>query len=253
MQLNFKKLGKGEPLIILHGFLGMLDNWASIAKSYANNFTVFIIDQRNHGQSPHSANFNYQILADDIFDFCYANQLFDVNIIGHSMGGKVAMKFAQQNPTLVNKLVVADIAPKYYPVHHQKIFEALFSLNLAEISSRNEAEEILAKKIAEPDVMLFLLKNLYWQKPGKLGWKFNLEVLYNNIENVGEALENIVFDKPTLFIKGGKSKYILNDDEKEIAKLFPNYTIQTIPNAGHWLHAEQPEEFFEKTMAFFTA
>jgi esterase len=251
VKLNFKTLGNGEPLIILHGLLGSLDNWQTIAKNLAEKYTVFIVDQRNHGRSPHSDEFNYEILSDDLLNFMYENHLFNAHLLGHSMGGKVVMKFALDHPDMVNKLIVADIAPVEYPPGHDVIFEALHDVNLDIVNSRQEVEELLAKKIQDFGVRQFLMKGLTRSENNTFVWKFNLESLWKNYHSIlSNICEDKVFDKDTLFIKGGKSRYILDEHTPAMEKHFPNYAIESIANAGHWLHAEQPEIFLKITSDF---
>ncbi|MGV9004975.1 alpha/beta fold hydrolase [Flavobacterium sp.] len=244
--------GKGKPLLILHGFLGMLDNWKSIGSKFAENgFEVHLLDLRNHGRSLHSDYFNYEIMANDVLDYCQQHQLKTIDLIGHSMGGKVAMLFATMYPDLVHKLIVADISPKQYAPHHQDILAGLNAIDFSVKPDRTAVEEILAPYISDFGTRQFLMKSLYWKTPGQLAFRFNLEVFNNKIEEIGTALplENH-FDKPTLFIRGGNSKYILDSDLPQIKIQFPNYVLKTIPEVGHWLHAEKPEVFFEESISF---
>ena len=250
MELNFKKLGSGQPLIILHGLMGMLDNWQTPAKYFAPHFEVYLVDQRNHGRSPQSEEFNYQVLADDLFEFIYTHHLHDVNIIGHSMGGKTAMKFAQNNPHLVDKLIVADIAPKSYPVHHHEILEALVSADLNKLKSRGEVEDHLMDKLKVKSIVHFLLKNLYWKNKGELAWRINLPVIKKNIEIIGAATTDAVYDQPTLFLKGEKSHYIQDEDLELINDYFPQAKVLEPSNAGHWVHAENLEDFVKYSLDF---
>lgn len=253
MKLNYKKIGNsGAPILILHGLFGSLDNWISIARVLSEkNFTVYIIDQRNHGQSPHSEEFNYSLMAADIKEFINEYALQNAVIIGHSMGGKTAMYFACKFPELLEKLIIVDISPKKYPVHHQEIIDALFSLNLSKIKTRNEADEELSIKIKDFSVRQFLLKNLYRQTSETFAWRFNLPVLAKNIEIIGEALySDAEFLKPTLFIGGSNSNYILSDDENLIFRHFPKAQISIVKDAGHWIHAEAPEVFVEICFKF---
>lgn len=243
MSLNFKKFGEGEPLIILHGLMGMLDNWQTQAKALSENFEVYLIDQRNHGKSFHSDEHNYSVLAEDLFGFIYENQLHDVNLLGHSMGGKVVMKFAQNNPHLVNKLIVADIAPRHYPVHHQHLLDVLLSINLNGIKRRQEVSELMERNIENKVIVLFLLKNLYWIERGKLAWRFNLKSIKRNISLVSDEIKDKPYDGETLFVGGSNSSYISEPDHVDIKKYFPNSRINMINKAGHWLHADQPKEF----------
>lgn len=246
--------GEGKPLLIIHGFLGMSDNWKSFGSLYAaEGFQVHMLDLRNHGRSFHSEDFSYALMAKDVFDYCQERQLTNINVIGHSMGGKVAMLLATTHPELVEKLIVADIGPKYYAPHHQDILAGLNAVDFSEQPDRNQVEETLYPYIPDFGTRQFLMKNLYWQEPGQLAFRFNLPVFNAKIEVIGEALpaENH-FDKPTLFIRGGHSKYILDTDLPNIQKHFPNYKLATIPNVGHWLHAENPKLFFEETARFLS-
>lgn len=250
MELNYKKLGEGEPLIILHGLFGSLDNWMTLAKTLAEKFEVFIVDARNHGNSPHSDEFNYEIMADDLYEFIIQNQIIDPIILGHSMGGKTAMQFAMNYPTKLSKLIVADIAPKAYPVHHAGILEGMFSLNFNIIKTRKAADDKLSESIADFSTRQFLLKSLYWSDKETLAWKFNLPVINKNIEIIGKELNNVnEFDKPTLFIRGNKSNYILESDSDSIKNIFPKAEIISM-NSGHWLHAENPSAFLQILNSF---
>ncbi len=249
--LNYKEFGQGDPIIILHGLFGTLDNWQTIAKQLAKDYTVYIIDQRNHGRSPHLPEFNYQILAEDLQHFMESNWIYEATIIGHSMGGKTAMQFAMEYADMIEKLIVVDIAPKAYAGGHQTIFEALFSLELDKIESRKEADAILQGKIADFGVRQFLLKNLTRNKEGSYNWKMNLPVIYENYQAI---LDNIQGEEPcesdTLFIRGEKSDYIQNDDLSLLQKYFPNSELKTVAEAGHWVHAEKPKELLELVRDF---
>ncbi len=245
MQLNFKKVGEGEPLVILHGLFGSLDNWMTLAKKLGEHFEVFIVDARNHGQSPHSEEFNYDVMADDLYEFLMQHHIVDPIVLGHSMGGKTAMQFAMNYPNKLEKLIVADIAPKAYPVHHTVIIEGMLSLNFDVINTRKKADEQLSKFIDDSSTRQFLLKNLYWIEKERLAWRFNLPTIDKNIEIIGRGLENIsTFEKPTLFIRGEKSNYITEKDYDPIRKIFVNAEIETL-NSGQWVHAEKPTEFLQ--------
>ena len=252
MKLHANVLGEGTPLLILHGFLGMSDNWKTLGRQFSENgFQVHLIDQRNHGRSPHSEEFNYLALAKDIKEYIDTHSLQKCVLLGHSMGGKTAMMTACLFPHVIEKLIVVDIAPKYYAPHHQQILEGLKAVNEADLSSRGEAEDLLAQYVSEPDVRLFLLKNLYWKSKGKLSLRLNLEALVKNIENVGEALpDDYSFSNPSLFVKGEKSKYIREEDRKLIQRHFPSSEIVSIPGAGHWVHAEKKQAFYKVVMQF---
>jgi len=252
MLLHSNILGEGKPIIILHGFLGMSDNWKTIGlKLSENGFQVHLIDQRNHGQSFHSNEFNYDVLVEDLKIYCESNSLNDIILLGHSMGGKTAMLFATKYPTRVSKLLVADISPRFYPVHHDSILKGLSALNFDIIKSRGEAEEILGNYVSDLGTRQFLLKNLYWIEKGKLALRMNLEVLKEEVSEIGEPLPSQArFEKGTLFLKGDRSEYIGDEDESIIQNHFPNVKIVTISNAGHWLHAENPEDFFDAVIKF---
>ncbi len=239
MKLHYKILGEGPPLIIIHGLFGMFDNWQTLGKKWAKNYQVILVDLRNHGHSPWDSEHNYQLMMEDLEELTDDLFLEDMNIIGHSMGGKLAMKFAQRFPQLIHKLVVADIGPKKYPVHHQQILDGLNSVPIDKVKSRQEVHSYLAKYIPEASTIQFFLKNLYWVEKGRL-----------NIQFVGEDLRKERFEGPTQFIRGGNSHYILDEDWMDIQKSFPNSELDTVPNAGHWLHAENPTIFFEKVSAF---
>jgi esterase len=244
--------GTGRPLLILHGFLGMSDNWKSLGTQFvADGFQVHLLDLRNHGRSFHSDDFSYELMAQDVFEYCQANGLESIAIIGHSMGGKIAMLLATLHPNLVDKLIVADIGPKFYAPHHQDILAGLNAVDFSIKPSRNEVEEVLKVHIPDFGTRQFLMKSLYWQEPGQLAFRFNLKVFNKKIEEIGKALPAAsIFEKPTLFIRGGNSNYILDSDFDMIKNYFPVSEIATIPNVGHWLHAENPKMFYELASAF---
>ena len=250
--LHSRIVGEGRPLIILHGFLGMGDNWKTLANKFAQDgFQTHLVDQRNHGRSFHSMDFSYQLMANDLVEYVDHHQLSAVNLIGHSMGGKTAMEFAVNNPQLVKKLIVADIAPKAYPQHHQTILKGLSIIWAATIESRSEADEVLSNYIPEVGVRQFLLKNLYWVEKGRLGLRMNLPALTANIEEVGKALDvDSLYEGPTLFLKGERSDYIQDLDEILIKRHFPNALVEQVRAAGHWVHAENPAEFYQNVMNF---
>jgi pimeloyl-ACP methyl ester carboxylesterase len=247
MELNYKTFGRGEPVVILHGLFGTLDNWQTIARQLAGNFSVYIIDQRNHGRSPHADVHDYPSMAEDLRHFMENHWMYRAHLIGHSMGGKTAMQFALEYPDMVNKLVVVDIAPRSYPEWHNHIFDALFSLKPEQFEDRKQAEEVLAKHIDDEGVRLFLLKNLSRKKSGGYELKMNLPVIRRHYADLlaGIDSEGHVFEKPTLFIRGARSQHILPGDEPLIRELFPNAIIKTVEDAGHWVHADQPEEMLK--------
>jgi len=247
-------MGKGQPFVILHGFLGMGDNWKTLAGQFAEDgYEVHLVDQRNHGRSFHDEHFTYEIMANDLKEYCDAKGLDKIILLGHSMGGKTAMWFAVNYPERVSKLLVADIGPKYYPPHHQDILNGLKKLaaNEEALTSRGNADEYLEKFIPDWGTRQFLLKNLYWNKEKKLQLRINLPVLAEKMEEIGEALpQGAVYEGKTLFLSGEKSDYIKASDKDDILKYFPNCEIVIISNAGHWLHAENPEDFHAKVTKF---
>lgn len=244
--------GEGKPLLILHGFLGMSDNWKTLGTQFASEgFQVHMLDLRNHGRSLQSTDFNYEFMAQDIYEYCVGHNLGQVDIIGHSMGGKTAMLFASTYPEMVSKLIVADIGPKFYPQHHQTILAGLNAVDFSKKPSRSEVEEIIGNFITDFGTRQFLMKSLYWQEPGQLAFRFNLAVFNKKISEIGVALpDEAHFDKPTLFIRGGNSNYILDSDIENIVTHFPLMKLETIPNAGHWLHAENPKLFHQLVSSF---
>jgi len=244
--------GAGKPLLILHGFLGMSDNWKTLGTQFAElGYQVHLLDLRNHGRSFHSDVFNYEVMMEDVVAYCKFHHLTDVAIIGHSMGGKIAMFLASNYPELVDKLVVADIGPKYYKPHHQDILDGLNAVDFSQKPDRNQVEDLLKKYIPDFGTRQFLMKSLYWKVPGQLAFRFNLASFNLNIAQIGTALpENNLFEKETLFIRGGNSRYILDADWEEIKSHFPKAALETIPNVGHWLHAENPKLFFEIVQQF---
>ncbi|QXP80129.1 MULTISPECIES: alpha/beta fold hydrolase [Winogradskyella] len=252
MTLHSNIIGEGKPFIILHGFLGMGDNWKTLARQFSeSNFEVHLVDQRNHGRSFHSDDFDYELLAEDLKAYCQTNNLEDIVLLGHSMGGKTAMLFAAKYPELVRKLIVADISPRYYPVHHDAILEGLSQLDFSEIKTRGAADKVLSNYVTDTGTRMFLLKNLYWVEKGQLGLRINLKSLKENVSEVGEALPvHATFNKDTLFLRGDRSEYIAQADEAVIHRHFPNAKIITISNAGHWLHAENPKDFYAAVMNF---
>ena len=249
MKLFFRESGQGEPLIILHGLFGSSDNWFTHAKTFATHFKVYLVDQRNHGQSPHSDEFDFKAMTLDLEEFLAEHQIENPVILGHSMGGKTAMNFAVKNPDKLSKLIVVDIVPKYYPIHHDAILEGLQSINLQTLTSRNEADQLLSEHVPEPDVRQFLLKNLSRIDNG-FEWKINLPGIDKSIENIGADMQYPgTFDGPTLFVKGARSNYYKPGDEAVILQLFPHAKIESI-DTGHWVQAEKPQEFAQMVLQF---
>ncbi len=199
----------------------------------------------------HSDKWNYQVMAEDVLKYCDAHNLNEINLIGHSMGGKTAMEFATTHPERISKLIVADIGPKAYPQHHQDILKALSLLDFSALKSRGEADDVLSEYIKDTGTRQFLLKNLYWKEKGVLALRVNLPVVSAKIEEVGKALADTkIFEGDTLFVRGAKSGYIEDADELGIKKQFPKSEIKTVSKAGHWLHAENPTEFYQIVMNF---
>ena len=254
MPLYANIIGEGKPFIILHGFLGMGDNWKTLGTSFSEaGYQVHLIDQRNHGRSFHSNNFNYEVMAEDVVSYCKDNHLENIVLLGHSMGGKTAMHLATEFPEMVSHLIVADISPRFYPVHHDGILDGLNAIDFKTCKSRGDVDEALSKHIKSKPIRQFLLKNLYWKNQDTLALRLNLEVLTEQVAEVGEALPiQAKYDGPALFLRGDKSEYIGLQDNDIIKRQFPNVKIETISNAGHWLHAENPEDFYKEVMHFLS-
>jgi len=249
--LHSQIIGNGQPLLILHGFLGMSDNWKSIGNKFAESYEVHIIDQRNHGRSFHKEEFNYEVLVEDLLNYIDYYQLSDINILGHSMGGKTAMFFAVSFPEIIYKLVVADIGPRFYSPHHQDIIDGLNAVDFSQMKSRNEIDDVLSEYVTESRIRQFLMKNVYRVSKDNFGFRFNLNSLTKNYDEVGIALSSLTqFNGETLFLRGENSGYINDDDQNLIRNHFPNSEIVTVKNAGHWIHADNPESFFEEVVSF---
>ncbi|MGY0406742.1 MAG: alpha/beta fold hydrolase [Polaribacter sp.] len=249
--VHSKILGKGKSLLILHGYFGMGDNWKTLGNKFAEDFQVHLIDQRNHGRSFHTDAFNYKVLTEDIYRYMQYYQLEKATIIGHSMGGKTAMLFAVTHPGLVEKLVVVDISPRAYQPHHNAILAGLNSIDFSMQNTRSLVDTKLATFVPEVGVRQFLLKNLYWKEKGQLAYRFYLDSLTKNNSEIGKALPSFtVFEKETLVLKGQKSDYITKQDSPIIETHFPNAKTVEITNAGHWLHAENPTQFYKEVCAF---
>ncbi|MBN1339667.1 MAG: alpha/beta fold hydrolase [Bacteroidales bacterium] len=245
MKLFYRKYGEGAPLVLLHGLFGMSDNWVTIGKKLAEKFEVFIPDQRNHGQSPHSNTFNYFALTDDLYEFIEDHGLRNIMLIGHSMGGKVAMNYAFQNPHRIEKVVIIDISLRKYPFRqqHVEILKAMQSLDFNTVTHRKEAGGILSEKIKPDAIVQVILKNIYRISGNRLAWRLNVKAVYDNLEYIFEGVEHSnPFKKPVLFVRGGKSNYISDEDTDLIGAAFPGAIIKTLENASHWVHAEAPDE-----------
>lgn len=256
MQLAFREYGSGQPLIILHGLFGQSDNWNTLAKRFAENgFRVFTLDQRNHGLSPQSEIWDYPNMAGDLKTFIDDQKLEKPIVLGHSMGGKTTMFFELNFPGIAQKIIIADMAPRAYESHHDLVLKALNAVDFSKLKNRKEAEVILNEYIPDFGTKQFLLKNIYWKDEAntQMDWRFNLKVIDKNYNNMGVEVPNLSSNIPTLFIRGEKSNYITEKDLGDIEKRFPNYKLATIPDSGHWIHAEKPNEFFEEVMKFIKA
>jgi len=250
-QLHFKEYGQGRAVVLLHGLFGSSDNWHYVAQRLAKNFHVFALDHRNHGLSPHSEKMNYPVMAPDVEKFFITRGLERASVIGHSMGGKTAMQFALQSPQRVEKLVVADMAPREYAPAHDEIFAALLALDLSTFQTRQQIEEALAVEIPSLVLRRFLLKNLGRNPDGKFFWKINLHDIAESYPHLRQPVSHSTpFPQPALFIHGGKSKYVNEEDEPLIRELFPQAQILTIAEASHWVHADEPEEFLRLLLGF---
>ncbi len=263
MELFYRKKGEtGEPLIILHGLYGSGDNWMSIAQVLKEHFQVYLIDQRNHGRSPHSDDMDYELLSEDLHAFIQTHNIGKANIIGHSMGGKTAMWFTLKYPKLVHRLVVVDIAPKTYDMSntnsnvHKMIISALKNVEPESATGRKEIEKRLLVFIPNKQLCMFLLKNIDRDNNGKYCWRININSIEKNIEKIMDGFSGLAKDgispvsTPTLFIKGELSDYIKEDDIDTIRELFPEGKLVTFPDAGHWLHAQQPDLFLKTVVEF---
>lgn len=269
MELNYRKLGEGTPLIIIHGLYGASDNWASVGKVLAEKFQVWMIDQRNHGRSPHAPEHSYELMRDDLLEFMDHHQIQKAIILGHSMGGKTAMFFAAKYPERVKHLVVVDIAPKSYlldksaeqgTIDHKNIVAAMGAIDFEYMQTRKQIDELLSHNLKDIRVRQFLMKNLRRNTEGEFEWCINIEALDNNLEKILEGLNpedfkqgNAVTGFPVLFLRGGNSNYIQAEDINLITLIFPNAELVTVPNAGHWVHAEQPELLIKNVLYFVEA
>ena len=243
MKLFFREYGSGQPMIILHGLLGSSDNWLTQAKLFSSAYKVYTIDQRNHGMSPHDNQFDYQSMVEDLDEFIGDQGIVNPILIGHSMGGKTVMNYAVMHPDKVEKLIVVDIAPRAYNLEHYALVEGLHELQIDSLTSRNDADQRLSTSVAEPDVRQFLLKNLQRKAEGGFSWKINLPIIREKLGNVGvELISKGSFEKPTLFIRGAKSKYVRDTDWEKITTIFTNAKLETM-DTGHWVQAEKPQEF----------
>lgn len=250
MKLYSNIIGEGQPLVILHGLFGSSDNWQTLGRRFAQDFEVHLVDQRNHGQSGHSAEMSYDLMAADLEQYMEENFLRNVILAGHSMGGKTAMRFAQRYPHYLQKIIIADIAPREYDRTHDEVWEGLLAVDVDAIERRSQAHESLAQHIEEEGVRQFLLKNLHWKEKGRLAWRMNLMVLADKMKEITANTEGEMVELPALFVRGELSPYISDADISVIKKQFPNSEVATMLGVGHWVHAENPEEFYKLVMEF---
>lgn len=253
MKLHSKKYGdKGQDLIVIHGLFGMSDNWSTLGRKFSKRFKVHLIDLRNHGRSPHSREFNYDVMCEDLIEYIEDYNIKKPLVIGHSLGGKVAMKLAFTHAEILEKLLIADISPRRYNTDfHENLLKILYSLPLEDFERREDIEEILAETFENRGMRLFLMKNLFRNEHNKFAWRFNIDVLLEKVSNIQEAeFINSKCNVPTLFIRGGDSNYVTSEDEIIIKKHFTNFSISTIEGAGHWLHAEKPDLFYDEVIKF---
>jgi esterase len=243
MILHTHSTGSGQPLILLHGLFGSYDNLAGIARALSDQWRIISIDLPNHGQSPHSTKMDYTSMVADLADTLDSLNIVSCNLLGHSLGGKLAMAFALAHPGKVTSLIIADIAPVSYARSHQAVFAGLTSLDTTAVANRSEADEQLAEYISEPGVRQFLLKSLHKTKQG-FNWRFNLAVLETCYEQLlSFPVNNAEYSGPVLFIKGAESDYILPEYRPQIMQYFPKAQAKIINGTGHWLHGEKPAVF----------
>lgn len=245
VELFYREYGDGPALIILHGLLGAGGNWHSLSRNvFSNDYRVFTPDLRNHGRSPHAEPFDLPAMVADLVHFYEMRGLYDAYVMGHSLGGKVAMQLALEDAGLVSKLIVVDIAPKVYPPSNQYIIDALRSVDLNGMSSRAEVDEALSEEIRSRPVRQFVLKNLgYDNESGQYSWQLGIEEINAGYANVNAAIESDrAYEGPALFIRGERSDYIQDEDLEEIQRLFPHARVETVAGAGHWVHADAPDE-----------
>jgi esterase len=254
MQLHFQRQGEGFPLVILHGLFGSLENWQMLSRQWAQNYQVLAVDLRNHGRSPHSDVFNYEVMVEDLRELLTAQRFDRVHLLGHSLGGKVVMNFALAHPQSVEKLIVADMAPKKYSPIQLPLLEAMLALDLSLYRERSELGEALKSSIPNATVRQFLLKNITRDETGAMIWKINLRGIHQNYRQLNEELPTgRTFNGPVRFIRGGRSDYITEADRELILRLFPQAEIETIAEAGHWVQAEAPEKFSRLVLDFLSA
>jgi len=253
-RLNFNEQGAGEPLLIIHGLFGSSRNWNTLARRFAQHFRVITLDLRNHGDSFHDPDMGYGVMASDVIDVMDTLAIDRANLLGHSMGGKVAMKLSHDFTQRVERLVVADIAPVRYPHHYNDIIEPVMALDLAAIKNRQLADEMLMHDITDQRVRLFILQNLVFQD-GHARWKLNWVAIRDNMQKITgfDDITDWLLATPSLFICGEQSNYVDAEARAIIEKHFLNARFSSLAQAGHWLHAEQPEAFYQQVYSFIAA
>ena len=253
MQLFYRTSGEGKPLIILHGLLGMSDNWIMPAKELSQHYKVILPDLRNHGNSPHSDEFSIQLMVDDVVELITTINTGEVMLMGHSMGGRVAMSVALQHPKIIEKLVVVDIAPRKYSGNKNiaNMLEVMKRVDFDKLGTLTGIEEFVSRYIPDIRVRNHVMKNVKRKNKQGYEWKANLPVIANDIERLmAPVYEETTFTGPTLFIKGGMSDFIRQEDFALIIRYFPEAIIRTIATADHWVHVDEPELFLEEVTTF---
>lgn len=252
MQLTFDNVGSGPNLIILHGLFGSASNFRTLAKQFGEFYTVHCLDIRNHGSSPHDDDVSLAAMARDITDFMDDHGLDKSHLLGHSMGGKIAMQVAMTTPQRISKLIIGDIAPVTYPHHHDKIFQGMNEVTRLSPTSRKEAHDILAGYVEIPEVRQFLLTNLKRTDDNCYVWRLNVTGLEAGYEHLMKKPTGLPFQGPSLFIRGMLSDYVGENTFPAIYEMFPQAEIISMTNTGHWLHAEKPVEFRDHVLNFLT-
>jgi len=253
MKLFTRQFGTGYPVIILHGLFGLSDNWVTFGRQLAEQYSVYIPDLRNHGQSPHSSVFDFPSLEEDLLELVESLNTQSIYLLGHSLGGKTAMFFALHHPQLISKLIVVDISLRKSPPNreHQQLLHAMMGVDFSLAKTRSDVERQLAEEVPGLKLRQFLMKNVYWRDRHSLDWRLNLKAVNENLLSIFEGVAvDSTFDKPALFIRGGLSDYILDDDVEALKLKFPGSSVTTIANASHWVHADAPGEFFNIVKEF---
>lgn len=256
VDLHFRTFGSGPPLILLHGLFGSGDNWLTLARQWSTHYTIYLPDLRNHGRSAWTKTHDYRSMAEDVWRLMDLCGLPTAHLLGHSMGGKVAMTMALRAPERVSTLLVVDIAPRIYQLHeHQQLLTTLAAVDLTAFENRTQLDAYLAPKITRTDTRQFILKNIYRSDEGLFAWRMNVQGLLANLHSVGDDspfVEGRSVQLPALFIAGGASTYIRDSDEAIIRALFPRAQVVRIPGAGHWVHSEAPDALSDQVCSFLS-